>query len=595
MQTLSALSLLIALLLGGLPLGMPPAAEDPLLSAVAPESCFLYVSWAGVAAPRPESPNRTERLLAEPDVQRLVDELQKRLKAALKRGAGKGERNGIVADEFPTVLRLLVTRPAALSVEGVPTPQKPGSFPAQMTLTLHVGDQAKTIENSFLALEQAFGMESFVVAGDDVAGGGMNWHVLPTTPQFGFDIRWGLTDNGYLLIANEQKTASRLLARLRNGKPPEWLTAIKRRLAVERVALVTHVDLQQLLPLLPLPWGGAEALELSRLQSLDCVQGLDETGCVSRTWLKMDGRPAALLKLLDVQPLDAAALQPIPDQATLALAARIDLARTARESVALMEKHTPGSGLEFAKEFEDSFGDLGFSVQKDLLPALGDTWRIYHAPAEEGTLFTSWTAVASLRDPQKLKQISNSLVAKPGADAAESRRTNSDFAKNKQFSYQNREISVLNSVGDASPISPAWCVTENELIVSTFPQGVQTYLSRDRTKQSLADQPDVAAALKGPNAPLLYIHYNSAELCREVYPLAKVWANLSLFDLQQRGVDIDISLLPALPSLVKHLGPGSTAVHAVDDGLIVTNRATIPLGIGPFSTLLAILLGENFP
>lgn len=66
----------------GLPLGVPPGPEDPLLAKVAPEECLFYMSTSGVAEPDPESSNRTEQLLAEPEVQRLISELERRLKAS---------------------------------------------------------------------------------------------------------------------------------------------------------------------------------------------------------------------------------------------------------------------------------------------------------------------------------------------------------------------------------------------------------------------------------------------------------------------------------------------------------------------------------
>ena len=47
------------------------------------------------------------------------------------------------------------------------------------------------------------------------------------------------------------------------------------------------------------------------------------------------------------------------------------------------------------------------------------------------------------------------------------------------------------------PLAPAWCLTEKELIVSTFPQNIKSYLSRGKDFQSLAAVPEVAQALEG--------------------------------------------------------------------------------------------------
>ena len=61
----------------GLPLGVPPEAENPAMAHVAPAKCVLYASWAGMAEPDAESPNQTEQLLAEPEVQHFARSLEK--------------------------------------------------------------------------------------------------------------------------------------------------------------------------------------------------------------------------------------------------------------------------------------------------------------------------------------------------------------------------------------------------------------------------------------------------------------------------------------------------------------------------------------
>ena len=79
----------------GLPLGMPPLPEDPVWPRSRPEQCLFYAGWAGMAAPDPKSSNQTEQLLAEPEVQRLVAEAERLIKAAINKAAsGKGPEAG---------------------------------------------------------------------------------------------------------------------------------------------------------------------------------------------------------------------------------------------------------------------------------------------------------------------------------------------------------------------------------------------------------------------------------------------------------------------------------------------------------------------
>ena len=70
---------LLLLLFGGafsgLPLGIPPGEFDPVMARVAPQECLFYVGWSGTAEPSAKSANRTEQLLADPEVQRLWTKL----------------------------------------------------------------------------------------------------------------------------------------------------------------------------------------------------------------------------------------------------------------------------------------------------------------------------------------------------------------------------------------------------------------------------------------------------------------------------------------------------------------------------------------
>ena len=62
------LSWIMVLVIGGgtgLPLGIPPQPEDPVMARVAPQQCLVYLSWAGTSKPDPQSKNQTEQTCAK--------------------------------------------------------------------------------------------------------------------------------------------------------------------------------------------------------------------------------------------------------------------------------------------------------------------------------------------------------------------------------------------------------------------------------------------------------------------------------------------------------------------------------------------------
>ena len=105
--------MLVAGWLSGLPLGLPPAEPDIMMAQVAPEECLVYLSWSGMAEPSADSANHTERLLAEPEVQRFIKEVTDRLTTALKEGAGQGENARRVAEITPRILKQIAVNPTS--------------------------------------------------------------------------------------------------------------------------------------------------------------------------------------------------------------------------------------------------------------------------------------------------------------------------------------------------------------------------------------------------------------------------------------------------------------------------------------------------
>ncbi len=98
----------------GVSLGVPPPSADPLKAAVAPSQCLAYVAWSGMADPDPKSSNRTEQLVAEPEVQKLILAIGQIAKNTVRTAAEKEQSGGgeTAAGIFDLGVQLL-SRPAA--------------------------------------------------------------------------------------------------------------------------------------------------------------------------------------------------------------------------------------------------------------------------------------------------------------------------------------------------------------------------------------------------------------------------------------------------------------------------------------------------
>ena len=93
------------------PFGIPPMPEDPLLSKIAPEECLWYASWAGSATPRADSPNHFEALIAEEEIQRLIELIEKMFAEGIAKSSRDNPEAAASMHESMKLLKSFVHRP----------------------------------------------------------------------------------------------------------------------------------------------------------------------------------------------------------------------------------------------------------------------------------------------------------------------------------------------------------------------------------------------------------------------------------------------------------------------------------------------------
>jgi hypothetical protein len=594
----SFIELLVLVFLGGsplsLPLSLPPLPEDPAFAQIAPQECLWYLTWAGCAKPDPASKNHTEQLLAEQEVQRFVSELESRLRDAIKRGAPRGPQAAqaaVLAEEGPNLIKLLITRPAALYVESAVI--NPGGLTLKGGAVISAGDQAEAAKKSIERI-------ATVLQLSPPAGGAAKQAdemVLPSPPGAPrVALRW---HQSYLVIGVGDAGTDEIIKRF-GGKPPAWLAKVRTDLSVERPATVHFLNIRRALAM-ALPLGGLQGIRFSAAMGLDqlshyaSVSGLEGSGAVTRAQLSIDGAPRGLLGLIDSTPLKAADLAAVPRDATFALAARFNAEKALGRLLELIGQLDPSAQQQFKSELDDLDKQLGFRLTGDVIASLGDTWCIYNSPGEGGLVFTGLTAVVPVKDRQRLIAANEKLLAIARAANAEMARLNGDGSRPgrrqsglviSDFKSGGHTVHFLNFIGDEVPIAPAWCITDRELIVSLFPQMIKARLARGARAGSLAELPEVVQLFKGDRQPSALFYQDTRSVFRLGYPVLHVFAAFICSQLQQEGVDIDISLLPSMAAIEPHLQPGISALYAGQDGLRWESRQTLP-GAGGAPLVLA--------
>ncbi|MFH1264706.1 MAG: hypothetical protein ABIK89_03220, partial [Planctomycetota bacterium] len=442
----------------GLPLGVPPLPDDPVLAQVAPEECLFYTSWAGTAEPDPESPNQTEQLLAEPEVQHLVAEIERLLTTGFRKAAleeGEPEAAAILGDAVRWGKTLLSSPTAVFLSKVEMTPDGPDVSGGAL---VRLGDDALELMETLEKYEQMFlrqGVET-VEIGDDT------WRRIKLADRAP-PITWGVKD-GYFAVGIGEGAIEGRLERA-GGDPPEWLVKIGEQLPVARRSTVSYINLAAIRDLV-VPLSGrpvvariVEAVGLGNVNSLAFVTGLDEAGFVSKALVELEGEPQGLLSLAAAEPLAPGDLAPIPRDATIALAVRVDPEEVLATILSAADGIEPGLREELLEAIGRMGEELDFNLRRDLLGPLGDTWCIYNSPGEGGLVITGLTAVIQVEDRRQLAETQARFLAR----AREKLGNRGRGPRIDSFQFAGHEVFVFNARDDDFFLAPSWCLTDDAL------------------------------------------------------------------------------------------------------------------------------------
>jgi len=566
----------------GVPLGVPPRAPDPMMTRVAPEQCLYFTTWAGMAEPDPQSGNQTEQLLAEPEVQRMIAELDRAIKAAAEKMAEGGPREAaMLAEKAPLVAKTLISHAATIYVESVtPTPQ---GVAIQGALVVDLGDRADEITDfvdRFLDTAPPDVATQVTIEGLDCTQLRLDAPVLPITVT---------RKDDYLMVVIGVDHLPKLLQRA-GTPPPQWLTDAQESLAVPRVASFAYADVQPIMKLLT-PLGGAKLqnvvkiLDLSDLETLTSVSGLDESGFVSRMRIESADPDSGFGAMISDQPLTAHDLSGIPADSSIALALRMDLGQVLKHGLTMLSEVDPRAGEEVRSGIDQLQQSLGIDIQQDLFPALGNVWTLHAAPSGGG-LAAGWTLTVAWQDAAQARETHQQLL-----DSVRNAFDNTARAPRiRTFEYEGTTAYMLEVPEQGFFVAPSWCLTDSHLVVTLLPQTLKSYLRHTQEGEgSLADHEAVARVLEQGVCSISYQDVRGQ--FETFYPLLQYGAQVFAHQVQREDFDIDVTKLPSIQAVAPHLLPAVSAARKTDAGFESYMHTTLPgANLGATAPILAGLL-----
>jgi hypothetical protein len=573
------LSLFVLLGSSGLPLGVPPLPETQLLSKIAPEECLFYVSSSGMAAPDSKSTNQTEQLLAEPEVQKSVGEIEKLIRGSLSNSIDKNNLPpGMNSDEVVDLVKMLLTRPMAVYISDIQmSPEGPNIHGAA---AIKIGEDGAKLKAKIEELSKTLPPKMI----QTVEIGGETFHIITAEPNAklaGNTLTWGFNKKYFLVTLGDGEMEA--LLKRAGGNAPKWLSDIRRDLPVERVSTVGFVNVKALLkkmlpavypqPVMPAIMAILDATGISQVNNIASVAGLDQNNYVHKIHISIDGEPQGLMQFASIKPLSAADLASIPADATQALAVKINPVGVFDAYLAMVEKAAPSVAGLIRSNIKQTEAQLELKTGPDILAPFGDAATVY-TKSNMGSI-PEMILVVQVKDYQQAAKTQEKLVQKAQAVFDEVAKSGQPVPKLTKDKVAGKESYLLQI---PQPMFPPiyWCLTEKELVVSlTGFEGAQSYFSRAADFKSLAQSPDVAKLFTGEDGPTSVFYWNMQQTFDQVYAALPMMGPL----MQQRGVNLDLSMLPPQKAIGPHLTPLVFSVRRTKSGIEITERSPLP-GIG---------------
>ena len=488
----------------------------------------------------------------------------------------RDRQSRVLATEAPKLVKAALTRPMIAYLADVQPPGLGGPPSVRAGLVASLEGQANAIGQALVSLERlAFGGQTAPTK----ESGGVAWHDVPGPNEMP-PVQWGIW-NGYLIIGMGQGEAVAAQERLASqDEPPAWLVKLRREMDIERLATVGYLNVARLVeqfgPLLGDRRDVLAKLGLDNVQSISSASGLDQTACVSRLEIAIDGPPQGVFALLPHEPLSGGDLARIPHGALFAAAVRMDAAETLDQVNQLIAKFQPDAREQFEEALWQAETELGVNLRTDLLNALDDVWLLY---VPKGDVLTSWvsaTAVVKVKDPTKLEETLGRLTERAAAELSRAGRRGG--AVIRTLKVAGRTVRFLSMAEEMMPFAPAWCLTDDALVVGLMPQTVKAFLSRDQGDNTSADSLDLSGALSGANPPSAISYFDTQSVFRGIYPLIQIGARVLCGNLQREGIDIHVGLLPSSETVAAHLTPAVSTWAKTDAGYVCESRQALPGG-----------------
>ena len=394
---------------------------------------------------------------------------------------------------------------------------------------------------------------------------------------------------GKMFVVASSRRAFERGIRLAKGKvarrPSPKRAVVAKMVHADTAALWAYVDLPAVLKATDAR-KDADTRRILAALGVDAIEAggvglsLYERGFRTTCYLHLPSGRAGLLNLMADQPLDLTKLRAAPKGCKGFMAVNLDAPKLMANLRGMVGAADKKDVKDFDKALADFSENVGFDLEKDLLPALG-TFAMLVQPGQANLMFfTVPSLVWEVRDRAKVAECMHKAADKYAPPPKTDKPGDKKPAKSGPFlahrTYAGADIWVLRGAGPM-PFSPAVGLTDTHLILSAFAQDPKG-LAR-RMKRAPADwqgPPAFHAQVKHLRRPLMLANYTDVKdgikTVMGVVPMVGA--------LLQNEIGFRPELVPPADVLAEPMFPAVGGVSRTDKGVVLQTYGPLPINLG---------------
>ncbi|MBL8853460.1 MAG: DUF1559 domain-containing protein [Planctomycetaceae bacterium] len=552
-----------------------------------PPAAIGFVGWNGWSTSPRNPENNAQAILAEPEVERFIQELIRRVGGiprqamsdappALRRAASRLTTN---------LVESFFLRSGCVYLERF-TPPTDGNPPViEACAWLEIGPQADTILADLKTLLADAPTEIGTTEIDGHTFLTMDADMGPETL-----ILVGVVDE-CLVVSISESCVTDSLKRKAADKTPGWLTDAEANHGLAQLQGLGRFDFAklwaQMLPaMMEMGLGEQELaiirkLGIERLQSIETVDGFAQRHRIQRVQVNVEPGTGGIWSLFDGPGLRPEHLQHMPADTLFSNAFVFDGKRFLQFAEQFINEVDGPDSNPISEFCEEMYEETGVDLEEDLLDPLGDVWTIHNA-AGDGWL-SGLALTVSVDDPEGLSsglaKLINSYSRETGDDP--------EMAKISQRKMGDMNVFTMSFPFGPIPVLPSWTIHNGRLMVTLFPDTLPAIAQApDRSLLSSSSEVRSHFETSQDGDSILMLSYVDTQRQFEVlYPYAQMVVAMGSNavrglpgpDAESFGEVIDGLMLPSSRVIHRHLLPTVSVLKRNKSGFQLETQATLPI------------------